>query len=113
MQNKTQDLVAALAKLIERYPQWRFGQLVCNVAAWAGEPAPHEVENVSEEAMLKAAQSHLARLEPEAKLSIEERRRRAAQAVERLHRTSVANATDQISDKEIDDEIRAARQERR
>ncbi len=113
MSNEMQDLVAALAKLIERYPQWRFGQLVCNVASWAGEPPPHEVEKVSEEAMLKAAQSHLARLEPETKLSVEERRRRAARAVERLQHRSVENATDQISDKEIDDEIRAARQERR
>ena len=112
MPNETQDLVAAFAKLTERYPQWRFGQLVCNVAAWAGEPAPHEVENVSEEAMLKAAQSHLARLEPEVKLSIEERRNRAARAVERLQRTSIANATDQLSETEIDDEIRAARQGR-
>ena len=29
------DLLAAVAELSQRYPDWRLGQLVANVAGWA------------------------------------------------------------------------------
>lgn len=28
------ELIAALSELRQRYPQWRFGQLIVNVAGW-------------------------------------------------------------------------------
>ncbi len=49
------DLLAALAALCERYPHWRFGQLVANVAGWADQ----EVWDVEDEQLLRAARLHL------------------------------------------------------
>jgi hypothetical protein len=63
MQHANDELMNALAKLWERYPHWRFGQLVCNVAAWAGEDAPGEPGNIDDAALLRAARDHMARLD--------------------------------------------------
>ena len=41
--------------LSRRYPQWRFGQLIANVAGWADQ----EIWDVEDEQLLAAAQSHL------------------------------------------------------
>jgi hypothetical protein len=49
------DLLEVLAELRRRYPAWRFGQLIANVAGWADE----EVWDVEDDALLKAARSHL------------------------------------------------------
>ncbi|MGH7227307.1 MAG: hypothetical protein ACRELF_29185 [Gemmataceae bacterium] len=54
------DLLAILAKLCERYPHWRFGQLVANVAGWADQ----EIWDVEDEQLLEAACQHLEQLEP-------------------------------------------------
>ena len=52
------DLLATIAKLCERYPHWRFGQLVANVAGWADQ----EIWDIEDEQLLAAGQSHLAQL---------------------------------------------------
>jgi hypothetical protein len=44
----------------ELYPEWRFGQLVANVAAWAGEDTPANVWEVSDADLLRAAREHVA-----------------------------------------------------
>jgi hypothetical protein len=62
MADRIQELATALLELKARYPHWRFGQLVCNVAAWAGEDKPGEVWDVSDEQLLAAAKAHLERL---------------------------------------------------
>lgn len=49
------ELVAAIAALCQRYPQWRFGQLVANVAGWADQ----EIWDVEDEQLLQAARLHL------------------------------------------------------
>jgi hypothetical protein len=49
------DLIAALAELSRRYPDWRIGQLVANVAGWADE----DVWDVDDERLLAAANAHL------------------------------------------------------
>ena len=49
------DLIAALAELCRRYPDWRMGQLVANVAGWADQ----EIWDVEDEQLLKAARLHL------------------------------------------------------
>ena len=48
-------LLQALTELCERYPHWRFGQLVSNVAGWADA----EVWDVEDSQLLAAAESHL------------------------------------------------------
>jgi hypothetical protein len=49
------ELMAALADLSRRYPDWRFGQLVANVAGWADQ----EIWDVEDEQLLVAAQTQL------------------------------------------------------
>ena len=48
---KSADLLEVLAELRRRYPAWRFGQLVANVAGWADQ----EVWDVEDDALLDAA----------------------------------------------------------
>ena len=54
------ELFAALAELARRYPDWRFGQLVCNLADWSGETA-WDAEDTE---LLAAARRHLAQPTP-------------------------------------------------
>lgn len=54
------DLLVAVTQLCERYPHWRFGQLIANVAGWADK----EVWDVEDEQLLEAARQHLEQLEP-------------------------------------------------
>jgi hypothetical protein len=49
------DLLAAIARLGERYPNWRLGQLIANVAGWGD----HDVWDVEDEQLLEAARQHL------------------------------------------------------
>jgi hypothetical protein len=49
------ELLAAIAELCARYPNWRVGQLVANVAGWAD----RDVWDVEDEQLLEAARSHL------------------------------------------------------
>jgi hypothetical protein len=53
------DLLATIARLCERYPNWRFGQLIANVAGWTDQ----EIWNVEDEQLLEAARQHLEQLE--------------------------------------------------
>jgi hypothetical protein len=52
---KQSELLELLAELRRRYPAWRLGQLVANVAGWADQ----EVWDVEDEQLLEAARSHL------------------------------------------------------
>ena len=54
------ELLAAIARLCELYPDWRLGQLVANVAGWADE----EIWDVEDEQLLEAAQLHLQQSAP-------------------------------------------------
>jgi hypothetical protein len=63
MPNERQDLSEALMELWKHYPQWRFGQLVSNVAAWAGEDVPGAIGDVSDQDLLRAAREHLKKLQ--------------------------------------------------
>jgi hypothetical protein len=62
MPTEQEDLFHALQELWQHYPQWRFGQLISNVAAWAGEEAPGEIGDVSNEDLIQAVQEHLTKL---------------------------------------------------
>lgn len=52
------DLLKAIADLCERYPHWRFGQLVANVAGWTDA----EIWDAEDDQLLAAAKAHLAHL---------------------------------------------------
>jgi hypothetical protein len=52
------ELLAAIAELCQRYPHWRLGQLVANVAGWADQ----EIWDVEDEQLLGAARLHLEQL---------------------------------------------------
>ena len=54
------ELLAAIAELCRRYPQWRLGQLVANVSGWADQ----EIWDVEDEQLLQAARSHLNQMAP-------------------------------------------------
>lgn len=54
------ELLAAVSDLCERYPHWRLGQLLANVAGWADE----EVWDVEDHQLLAAARVHLTQLTP-------------------------------------------------
>jgi hypothetical protein len=58
------DVLATIAELCERYPHWRLGQLIANVAGWADQ----EVWNVEDQQFLAAARLHLAQLTPQAQM---------------------------------------------
>ena len=49
------DLLEVLAALRRRYPAWRFGQLIANVAGWADV----EIWDIEDETLLEAARAHL------------------------------------------------------
>jgi hypothetical protein len=56
------DLLAAVTALCQRYPDWRLGQLVANVAGWADQ----EIWDVEDDQLLEAARLHLGQLKPAA-----------------------------------------------
>jgi len=49
------ELLDALTQLQRFYPDWRFGQLIANVAGWADQ----SVWDVEDEQLLAAAEEHL------------------------------------------------------
>jgi hypothetical protein len=49
------DLLAAIAELQQRYPAWRLGQLIANVAGWADQ----DIWDVEDEQLLAAVRSHM------------------------------------------------------
>ncbi len=49
------ELFEVLAELRSRYPAWRFGQLISNIAGWADQ----EIWDVEDEQLLGAARLHL------------------------------------------------------
>jgi hypothetical protein len=51
-------LLAAFGELERRYPHWRFGQLVSNVAGWADV----DLWDIDDELLLAAATAHLEHL---------------------------------------------------
>jgi hypothetical protein len=54
-----QEILDELAKMSERYPNWRFGQMVANVSFWAAGPKIESIWDVEDDEFLKALQNHL------------------------------------------------------
>jgi len=55
-----EELMETLAELCERYPDWRLGQLVANVAGWTNQ----DIWEVEDKQLLQAARKHLRPLGP-------------------------------------------------
>ena len=53
-------LLAAIGELFQRYPDWRLGQLIANVAGWAD----RDIWDVEDEQLLEAVNLHLEQLTP-------------------------------------------------
>lgn len=53
------ELLHSIAALCERYPHWRFGQLVANVAGWSD----RDVWDVEDAQLLDAVRSHLLQID--------------------------------------------------
>lgn len=51
---QTSILLEVLTELRRRYPEWRFGQLVANIAGWADQ----DVWDIEDEQLLEAARLH-------------------------------------------------------
>jgi hypothetical protein len=49
------ELLATIMELSQRYPDWRFGQLVANLAGWADQ----EIWDIEDEQLLEAARVHM------------------------------------------------------
>jgi hypothetical protein len=54
------ELLDLLAELSALHPNWRFGQLVENVAMWAKGPGAEAIWDVEDEELLQAIKRHLA-----------------------------------------------------
>lgn len=54
------ELLSAIDQLCERYPHWRLGQLVANVARWADQ----EIWDVEDQQLLAAVRLHLSQVTP-------------------------------------------------
>ena len=55
------DVMAQVEELWRQYPDWRLGQLLCNVAAWA-DPTPESVWSVEDDEVMAQIQEHLHKL---------------------------------------------------
>jgi hypothetical protein len=53
--SEREELLAALSELSRRYPHWRFGQLVANIAGWADA----DVWDAEDTQLLAAARAHI------------------------------------------------------
>jgi hypothetical protein len=55
-----QEVLKALAELAEYYPEWRFGQMIANVAVWAKGPTVQAIWDMEDDELLAAVKKHLA-----------------------------------------------------
>jgi hypothetical protein len=55
LMERSTDLLDAIAELHSQYPDWRFGQLISNIAGWADQ----DIWDVEDEQLLEVAQKHL------------------------------------------------------
>lgn len=53
------ELLAAIAELRARYPHWRLGQLIANVADWAEQ----SIWDIEDQSLRDAARTHLRQLQ--------------------------------------------------
>jgi hypothetical protein len=59
MKNSDDELLEVLRELRQTYPDWRIGQLVCNVALWARGAEVSAVWDVEDSEFIETARKHL------------------------------------------------------
>ena len=59
-------LFRVLREMHQLYPEWRFGQMIANLATWSGKTRPGNVYDVPDERLVEAAREHLAARQIEA-----------------------------------------------
>jgi hypothetical protein len=59
MTRTRQEILKALAELGERYPNWRFGQMVSNVSFWAKGPRTQAIWDVEDQQFLETINKQL------------------------------------------------------
>ncbi|HEV3256320.1 MAG TPA: hypothetical protein VG013_05515 [Gemmataceae bacterium] len=52
-------ILRALEQLSDRYPDWRFGQMVANISYWAKETTAEAIWDVEDEEFLNGIRTHL------------------------------------------------------
>ena len=55
------ELFELLTQMHRRYPHWRFGQMVTNLAGWSGKTRPGNPYDVPDQCLVETARSHLAK----------------------------------------------------
>jgi hypothetical protein len=61
MSSTDTELLEVINELRRAYPEWRFGQLVCNVATWARGAEASAVWDVEDAEFIRTAREHLQR----------------------------------------------------
>jgi len=64
MEATRQKILKALSEMGEKYPDWRFGQMVSNVSTWAKGPTLEAIWDVEDEEFLSALEKHLSKAKP-------------------------------------------------
>lgn len=59
MTNTRQEILKLLAEMSDQYPDWRFGQMVANIAFWAKGPTTQAIWEVEDEEFLETIKKHL------------------------------------------------------
>jgi hypothetical protein len=60
------EILALLEEMSQRYPEWRFGQLIANVVMWARQPTDRQdlgIWDAEDDEILAALKRHLAKRE--------------------------------------------------
>lgn len=53
------EILEALQEMSQVYPEWRFGQMVSNIAFWAAGPKPESIWDVEDKQFLETLLKHL------------------------------------------------------
>jgi hypothetical protein len=54
-----EELFATLQEMRALYPDWRFGQMICNLATWARGAEAKSVWDIEDRELVKTAKQHV------------------------------------------------------
>jgi hypothetical protein len=66
MTTTRQEIFKALAEMSDRYPEWRFGQMVANISFWTNGPTTQAIWDVEDQQFLETLKKHLEKEPPTA-----------------------------------------------
>ena len=59
MTKTREEIIKALKEMSDRYPEWRFGQMVANISFWAKGPTNQAIWDVDDNEFLETLNKHL------------------------------------------------------